>query len=476
LGDRAPAIVVAGAESGVGKTSISTGLSQALAHRGLRVQTFKVGPDFLDPSYLTLASGRPCYNLDGWMMGEDYVRERYGRATADADVAVIEGVMGLFDGASPSTIEGSTAEIAAWLGAPVILVVSAHGVARSFAATVKGFAEFEDDVTVAGVIANRVGSGRHKALLAESLAGAGLPPLVGAIPREAFPKLPSRHLGLVTAEGSILSPEILGRLRDACEEHVDLELLLEEARRSEVSFVGTSSLACPRENRFAQGTSKAACPYERVRIGVARDRAFHFYYPDNLEALEDAGAEIVFFSPVADGGLPSGLHALYFGGGYPEECGESLAANSSMRVAVREFCQSGRPVYAECGGLMYLSESLETTDGDCFEMVGVLPVKTRMLPRLKTLGYVSVTLRQDSLWGVSGTELRGHEFHYSEMLGDPLNGCGWVGVYEARNSRAEPSEARGFQKGNILASYVHLHFTSRPGAAECFIRRCLETQ
>jgi cobyrinic acid a,c-diamide synthase len=474
LSNGIPGIVIAGAESGVGKTSIAIGLACALARRGLRVQSFKVGPDFLDPSYLTLASGRPCYNLDGWMTGESYVRELFARTTASADIAVIEGVMGLFDGASPSSMDGSTAEIAAWLGAPVILVVNASGVARSFAATVKGFAGFERDVTVAGVIANRVGSERHKALLAESLKSAALPPLVGAIPRGALPELPSRHLGLVTAQPGILSPDALRALGRACEEHTDIGLLLKLANEAALcgpTVRGARANSCPGE-RPGSGESH---PASKARIGVARDEAFHFYYPDNLEALETAGAELVFFSPVKDREMPPGLNGLYVGGGYPEESAEALSGNTGIREAVRAFCLSGRPVYAECGGLMYLSESLETREGRRFEMAGVLPAQTRMLPRLRSLGYVSVTLEQDSLWGAKGTELRGHEFHYSELVGDPARDGGWTEVYEARNSRSGPSEAQGFQKGNVLASYVHLHFASRPGAAESFIGKCQES-
>ncbi|MBM4044576.1 MAG: cobyrinate a,c-diamide synthase [Planctomycetes bacterium] len=476
-------LVIAGAQSGVGKTSVSLGLARALTRRGLRVQTFKVGPDFLDPTYLALASGRTCYNLDTWMCGKDYVRQLFARATVDADVALVEGVMGLFDGASPVTSEGSTAEVAALLDAPVLLVANAHGVARSFAALVKGFVEFEggkgdryilperpegccaqnvpvpfSGPCVAGVIANQCGSGRHKAWLADSLRSAALPPLVGAVPRQAFPELRSRHLGLVTADCEILPPDVLDRLADACEQHIDLDAVLGIARS--VSPLNVSVPAPPRRR-------------PGVRIGVARDRAFHFYYPDNLQALELHGAELVPFSPMADDGLPGGLHGLYLGGGYPEENLEALSANRRMLQAVREFAESGRPVYAECGGLMYLAQEVERTDGTRLPLAGVLPVGVRMLGRLKSLGYVEVALTEDSLWGQRGATLRGHEFHYSELVGSP---AGWRTVYSLRRRRSDAVDAEGFQKGRVLASYVHLHLASRPEAVEWFLRQCEESK
>ena len=469
-----PRILIAGVESGVGKTSLSLGLARALSRRpstssgqGLRVQCFKVGPDFLDPTYLALAgspnamncvwgppSGRTCYNLDGWMCGREYVERLFARACADADLAVIEGVMGLFDGASPSTLEGSSAEIAQWLQAPTLLVVNAHGAARSLAATVKGFAEFEPGVRLAGVIANRVGSDTHRQWLSQALGAAKLPPLLGAVPRDALAELHRRHLGLVTADAHSVRPEAIEQLADACEKHLDLDAILALAQAAAPLNLAPEEALAPRA-------------HEKVRIGVARDSAFHFYYPDNLEAMQRLGAELVGFSPIADGRLPADLDGLYLGGGYPEVHAEALSANKSMRADVRAFAESGRAVYAECGGLMYLTSEVETGAG-VFPMAGVLPARARMLERLKSIGYAEVTLTEDSLWGRSGARLRGHEFHYSELCDSPLRD-GWRTVYSLRRRSGRSADAEGFQKGRVLASYVHLHFASRPEAVERFL-------
>ncbi len=460
-------LIIAGTGSGVGKTSIALGLVRALCRRGHRVQPLKVGPDFLDPTYLALAAGRTCYNLDGWMMGREYVERLFDRTTRDADVAVIEGVMGMFDGADPATLTGSTAEIAAWLDAPVLLVVDAHGRSRSLAAEVKGFAEFEPAAAIAGVIANRVGSDRHAAWLAESLESAALPPLVGVVPRDTLPSLPSRHLGLVTADENVLPAQCIERLADACEEHLDLDAVL--------SIAGSAA------TRTAAGREPAdARDVGDVRIGVARDEAFHFVYPDNLESLEKCGAAIVPFSPVADAALPADLAGLYLPGGYPEEYAERLSANRTMRESIRAFAESGRPVYAECGGLMYLGRALEDREQRRHEMAGVLPIVTRMLPRRKSLGYVEVAFQNDTLFGPAGHSLRGHEFHYSEMIEDD-SGSGaaataWQKAYSVTRRRTEAVESEGFQRGSVLAGYAHLHWACSPGAADHFVQRCRQAK
>lgn len=455
-----PRIVIAGANSGVGKTSLTLGLVRALAARGLRVQTFKVGPDYLDPTYLSLASGRPCYNLDGWMQGREYARSLFVRAAADADIAIIEGVMGLFDGAAPGGIEGSTAEIAVLLDAPVVLVVNAHGLGGSLAALVKGYREFEPQVQLIGIIANHCGSPRHSAWLGESLRAAGLPDLLAGIPRGAFPPLPSRHLGLVTADTEILTRGALDQLAGALETHGSLETLMERLR-------GVSAIEerGPNVDPVSRGTS--------VRIGVARDKAFHFYYQDNLEALAAQGAELAPFSPLVDERLPEDLDGLYIGGGYPEEYSGELAANKTMLRDIRDFSLAGKPVYAECGGLMYLSRGIETLDGKRHPLVGIIQEWVRMLDRRKTLGYVEVSLTRDSLLGVAGSRLRGHEYHYSELLADPTTDRQWTTTYCVKRRFSEAEELEGFQCRNSLVSYIHLHFASRPESAGRFAAMCL---
>lgn len=452
-------IVIAGAHSGVGKTSVTLAVISALRRRGFAVQTFKIGPDYLDPTYLAIASDRDCYNLDGWMTGRDYVVELFVRATRSADVAVVEGVMGLYDGAETDSLSGSTAEAAMWLDAPVLLVVNVHGMAGSLAALVKGYAEFAPDLRLAGVIANQAGSERHGQMLARALDAAALPPLVGAIRRGAFPEMADRHLGLLTADERILGVDRLDALAAAMESHARVDEIIEIARTA-------AAVRIPADLRADEAAGRP------IRLGLAYDAAFHFYYPDNLEALEAHGCELIRFSPLDRRALPEDLDAVYFGGGYPEEYAEQLSANESMRESVRLFAESGRPVYGECGGLMYLSEAIETLDGRRCEMLGLLPAQTRMLDRLKSLRYVEVELTEESLFGPAGATLRGHEFHYSEMPGDPCDGSEWQAVYRARRRRDEASFPEGFQYGSILASYIHLHFGSNPDAVRHFCDLC----
>ncbi len=469
------ALLIAGTGSGVGKTSITLGLIAALKQRGLVVQSFKVGPDFLDPTWHSLASGRPCYNLDGWMCGEQYVRNLFAEKTADADIAIVEGVMGLFDGADPASSEGSSAEIARWLGLPVLLVVNSHGVARTLAATVKGFCSFEEGVRISGVIANQAGSARHVDWLAESLQSAALPPLVGALPRNGLPTLPGRHLGLVTAGSATVTPELLQELADRIEQQVQLDTILELAattyRLPLLSPPETGGdPGCYPPSLDKEGPGVVHADSHTVRIGIAWDDAFHFSYPDNLEALAAQGAELVRFSPLQDRCLPHTLDVIYLGGGYPEEQAARLAANNGMLTEIRTFIASGRPVYAECGGLMYLSRGIELLDGSRHRMVGVLPFYTRMLPKRKALGYVEVLLQQDTLLGTTGTTLRGHEFHYSEIIEDETGVS--PGPYQTIKRNRGLAGCCGFQQGNLLASYIHLQFAAHPEAAVQFIQTC----
>lgn len=452
-------LIIAGAQSGVGKTSLTAGLAALFRRRGLRVQTFKVGPDYLDPTWLAQASGRCCYNLDGWMTSREYVEELFDRVAEKADIALIEGVMGLFDGADPASSEGSTAEVARWLEAPVMLVVNAHGLARSLAAMVQGYAHFERDVRIEGVIANQCGSERHASWLKESLQAADLPPLVGAVGRGALPEMPRRHLGLVTSSTAEKSPDFFERLADALEKSLDVEAILRLARAAPARKGG---------HRAAAANTKKTC-----RLGIARDAAFHFYYPDNLEALEQAGCELAPFSPLRDHALPEGLDGIYLGGGYPEEHAAALSDNRGMLEDIRHFTERGGAVYAECGGLMYLSTGIETVDGKRHPQVGLLPGWTRMSGGRKALGYVEVKLTEDTFWGNCGAQLRGHEFHYSELVGGPAKNREWKTVYEVRHRRSEQAVREGFQRGRLLATYVHAHFASRPTAVRKFVR-CLQ--
>lgn len=456
-----PRIVIAGTHSGAGKTSVALAITAALRRKGIKVQTFKVGPDFLDPTYLALASQRPCYNLDGWMTTKAYVRELFQRATHDADLAVIEGVMGLFDGADPATSQGSTAEIARWLNAPVLLTVNTHGIARSLAALVQGYCGFDKKLSIVGIIANHGGSERHAEWLAASLASSSLPPILGFIPRGAFPVLPSRHLGLVSADRRNLSPAILDQLSSVFEKHSDLERIVMEARN-------VPPLYC-RKSR-----SPEPAVVKKLRLGLAYDEAFHFYYRDNLDELLNGGCQIVPFSPLQDRHLPEDIHGLYFGGGYPEEHAGRLAENRGMIESIRRFALSGKSVYAECGGLMYLTRGIETGGRQMHSLVGILPVWTRMLKGLRALGYREVRLLAETLFGIPGTQLRGHEFHFSELAEEPC-GTNWEKIYELKSRTSERAWFEGFQSRKILASYVHLHWASRPEVTGSFLRHLEET-
>ena len=451
-------IVVCGTQSGVGKTSICVGLIAALRRRGLTVQPFKVGPDFLDPTYLERAAGRPCYNLDGWMMGSAGVLASFTRHSTDADLCVVEGVMGLFDGADPKKGSGSTAEVATWLGAPVVLVVNAHGMSRSLAALVKGFSEFDPAIEIGGVILNRTGSTRHAAWIAESLAESRLPSVMGAVPEGALFALPSRHLGLVTADETTLTDQTIASLADATETYLDLQAILALA---------------PRTNRSASVQAAISPAPRRVRIGLARDDAFHFYYRDNLEALEAGGAELVEFSPLNDAYLPDHIDLLYLGGGYPEVHAARLSANRAMCEAVRRHAIAGRPIYAECGGLLYLGESLDLLDGRSFKMAGVLPLRGQMRERRSALGYVEAELAAPSLLGPPGTRVRGHEFHYSEIsIAEGGLPAPWSAAYRLRHRRSDAIVPEGFCHGDLFASYVHVHFASRPEVVDHMVERC----
>ncbi len=450
-----PRVVIAGVQSGVGKTSLTLGIAAALVRRGLAVQAFKVGPDYLDPTYLAVATGRPCYNLDPWMTGREYPRRLLARAGAGADLCLIEGVMGLYDGADAGSAVGSTADLARLLGAPVVLVADAHGAARSLAAVVKGFAEFPDAPHLGGVVCNRAGSDRHRGILADALGSVGLGHLLlGAVARGAVPELRSRHLGLTTATPRELSAETLGALADACEAALDLDRLLALAQRADPLPVLPEAPAPPRV---------------RARLGIAQDEAFHFYYPDNLDALAAAGVELVPFSPLADRALPPDLDGLYLGGGYPEEHGEALAQNAPLREAVGAFAASGRLVYAECGGLMYLGRELADREGRRYPMAGVLPIATRMLARRRALGYAEAETVAEGPWGPAGTRLRGHEFHYSEVEAKGPGPDGWGPAYRRRRRREAEAAPEGYARGRVLASYLHLHFASNPPALAGFL-------
>ena len=453
-----PALVVAGVASGVGKTTFTLGLLETLRRRGLAVQPFKVGPDFIDPGFHALVAGRPSYTLDGWMCSRAYVRSTVSRAAATADLTVIEGVMGCFDGRGAASDEGSTAEVAKWLGAPVILVLDAGAMARSAGAIVLGFERFDPELDLAGVVFNHVAGEGHWEWLRQAVAGRCRAAPLGFLPRRDALSLPERHLGLVTAAERGLPPPLLDELCRVMEASVDIDRLLSLARSHVEPDRRAPSGGRPSHTR----RDRTAGP----RIGVARDLAFQFYYPANLDLLCAAGAELTFWSPLRDRELPD-VDALYLGGGYPEVHAARLAANTSMRAAVRAFAAAGRPVYAECGGLLYLAEALEAEGGILAPMVGVLPTIGRMTPQRLTLGYTEIEVTRPTLLGPAGTLVRGHEFHASRIDAVP----GWVPrAYAVRTTGDRSTRAEGYLIGETLMSYVHLHFGSNPAVADHLVR------
>ena len=439
-----PCIVVAGTHSGAGKTTVASGLMAALSAKGLSVAPFKVGPDFIDPSYHAIAAGKPGRNLDAFLSGPDLIAPLFAHGSRGADVAVIEGVMGLFDGKSGGGELASTAHVAKLLKAPVVLVVDASAMARSAAAMVHGYKTFEPDLNVAGVVLNRVGSAAHEGMLRDALAPLGLP-VLGALHRDKAISTPDRHLGLVpAAERRRQATKMLGSLGDAVARACDLDAVLRLAG-SAGSLHARPWSPEPPEGEGTPG----------VRVAIASGPSFSFLYEENLELLRAAGAETVFFDPTTDEDLPENTDALYLGGGFPEAYAEALSANAPMKENVRRFAADGRPVVAECGGLLYLSREL---DGE--PMCGVLDAEARMTDKLK-LGYREARAAADSPFAEAGAEVRGHEFHYSVV--EP--GAGERPAWELAARGPE-----GFALGGVHASYLHLHWAATPDLPRRLVR------
>ena len=457
MSDRAPIprLLIAATGSGAGKTTTTIGLIAALRARGLTIAAFKCGPDYLDPTYHARVSGGVSHNLDGWMMGRAAVAATFTRAARHAGIAVIEGMMGLFDGASPIDDEGSSAEIAKWLAAPVILVTDASGMARTVAAVAHGFTHFDPALRLAGLICNRVGSRGHLDLLRTASREV---PVLGGLPENAAAAFPERHLGLFSANEDQVPREIFDEWGRLASEWFDLDAIIAIARSATPLAIATAA---------SDAGSRSATP--RCRIGVALDDAFHFYYEDNLRRLEALGAEIVNFSPVRDRELPT-VDGLYFGGGYPEAVAHELATNQTMIAAVRAFAARGGPLYAECGGLMYLTRAIRTRDGATFPMAGLISADAVMHDRLQAIGYVEVETVAPSLLGPSGLRFRGHQFRYSTLEPDP---GGIVRAY-AVHPKWGNEFTEGYRAGNLLASYVHAHWASNPAAAAGLVESCAQ--
>ena len=451
------ALVIAGERSGVGKTTVTLTLLASLCRRHLAVQSFKVGPDYIDPMFHQHVTGRPCRNLDPVLTSEAYVQQCFARHTQGVDYALVEGVMGLFDGATGTDSVASTAHVAHLLQLAVVLVIDCSRLSRSVAAIAHGYRSFDPRITLAGVVLNRVGSDRHLQMLQDALEPLNLP-ILGVLRRQDNITIPDRHLGLVpTAEITQLDTLIdrLAQLGDSC---FDWERLLPLLRRA-----GEQGSKGARENF----SPLHLCTSAPLRVAVARDRAFSFYYPDNLEMLVDLGAELVFWSPLADQALPENVQGLYLGGGFPEVFAQQLFQNCLAREAVWGALQSGMPTHAECGGLMYLCQQIVDFDGNSWPMVGAIPTTAVMDSRL-TLGYRQATALQDSPLLSAGAVVWGHEFHRSRLSEMPTKPLFQTRGYDPQSS----ATLEGWRAHHVHASYIHLHFGGHSEIPNRFLQHC----
>ncbi|MCL4300532.1 MAG: hydrogenobyrinic acid a,c-diamide synthase (glutamine-hydrolyzing) [Anaerolineae bacterium] len=445
-------LVLAAPQGRSGKTTVTLGLCAALAGQGLVIQPFKKGPDYIDPSWLTEAAGRPCRTLDPFfMISPESLRQAFNRGAQGAGLSLIEGNHGLYDSLEDDG-SGSTAAVARALQTPVILVVNAARMSRSVAALVHGYQTFEPETQIAAVILNNVAQGRHETKLRRAIEYHCHLPVVGALPRSEALTIPDRHLGLIPrAENERLVPAVEA-CRQAAEQYLDLEAIVNIAH---------TVPALPDESMLLQTKVPA-----RIRLGVIRDRAFTFYYPENLEALVEAGAELVFINALSDPGLPP-IDALYIGGGFPEMFMEELAANTGLRYDIRAAAEAGLPIYAECGGLIYLARRI-IWQQHLFEMVGALPCDVEMTSRPQGHGYVLAETKGPNPFLPLGATMRGHEFHHSRVvnLAEEI-----TFAYRLARGQGCGSGCDGLVYRNILAAYTHLHAAGSPGWAAGLVAR-----
>ena len=449
-------LIIASPHSGSGKTTVSIGIMSALKKRGLKIQPFKVGPDFIDPGYHATVCGIPSINLDGWMLDKGYNIKTFLNHSSNKDISIVEGVMGLYDGCDGKNEAGSTAQIAKWLNSPVVMVIDARSMARSAGALVYGFEGFDEKVTIAGVILNQVGSAKHYNCLKDAIEEKCRAKVLGYLPKETSIEIPARHLGLITAKENILEKEFINAITNLMESYIDVDQLLK--------------MALPIDNKnFSFDQDKNGSP-RFVRVGVACDEAFCFYYQDNLDILQQMGAEIIYFSPLRDSSLPEKLDAIYLGGGFPELFARELEANQMLRKEIKVFAENGGIIYAECGGLMYLGKEIKDCDNNCNKMVEVFPFTTSMGKRLKELGYYTVEALKDTILSKKGEIIKGHQFRYSNIDGT----YSYLDkAYRIRRGTSNEVSSEGFSAKNVLASYVHLHFGSNMNIPRHFIDSCL---
>ena len=493
------ALVIAGERSGAGKTTVTIALLAYLIRHGLNVQSFKVGPDYIDPMFHAFVTGRPCRNLDPVLTSESYVKKCFSRHIQDVDYALVEGVMGLFDGVSRRNQESgrhdtdtrinyrkeegnydfsfaSTAHVAYLLNLPVLFVIDCSRLSGSVAAIAHGFRSFNPDLKFAGLVLNRVASDRHLELLQDALKPLNLP-ILGVLRRDEAVTIPDRHLGLIPAEELPNLHAAIDKLADLAAVSFDWEQLLPllAATRNgggdgSEQLSGRHSLPSGIITQKDDVVNSLGKQFG-VRIAVARDRAFNFYYQDNLDLLEELGAELVFWSPLDDSVFPDNVQGLYFGGGFPEVFAQKLSGNVLIRDAVRSAIFSGMPTYAECGGLMYLCDSIVDFDGNSWQGVGVLETSAAMGKRL-TLGYREAVAVRDSSVLTALDEVWGHEFHRSHLTVEPTNPVYHSWRYGKRGE--VEAVAEGWGVCQVHASYLHLHWGARPDIPARFLQQCAD--
>lgn len=432
--------IIAGTNSGCGKTTITLGLMALLKKQGLKVAPFKAGPDFIDPAFHEKATGENSYNLDGFLLSRDIVSQIFAEKCQGKDVAVVEGVMGLFDGMG-AQCEGSAAELSRILNLPVILAVNCKGASQSVVATVHGFATLDPSVKIAGVILNHVPNPEHYLFLKELIESKTGVACIGYLPTRQDVVLESRHLGLIQATEVNTLSEKINNLTELFEQTINLDALLKVTQIPH-SYSFNNKDVFAKWHRDLDG----------LRIGVARDEAFTFYYKSNLELLEANGAELIYFSPLHDSSVPPDIDALYIGGGYPEVYASGLSANNKMLDSLKQVAENGLPIYAECGGLMYLTENIRLISGECLPMAAVFNSTSAMTKRLQRFGYCKVE------WGNADT--KAHEFHHSEqILPEVPNSSFDYQVTKISNGKKWQC---GLARKNVVAAYAHVQFLSSP--------------
>jgi len=453
-----PRLIVAGTSSGVGKTTVNIGLMAALSEKGYNIQPFKVGPDYIDPGFHTLVTGNKSRNLDSWFLNRNGICEVFYRAAKDADLSIIEGVMGLFDGYSSKNDIGSTAHIAKILKTPIILVINAGKMARSTLAVIYGYKNFDPELNIAGVILNNIGSQRHYEMLKDPIEEELKIPVLGYLPREKEIELSERYLGLVTTYETKDLGGLVNRLRGLVNQYMDLDKLVHLAKNVE-------PLPEYKSNIFSNNQLE-----NKVDIGVAYDEAFNFYYQENLDLLAESGANLIYFSPLHDSNLPE-VDGIYIGGGFPENFLEELAKNVQLKMQIAELVEKGLPLYAECGGVMYLTKEIKDFNGKNYPMVGIIPGRVEMKKKLQALGYKEIIAVRDNILLKKGEKIKGHEFHYSNLK--ELS-PGIINAYQVMASRGKKEREAGIIYNNLLASYIHLYFPANIKVVERFINKCDE--